>query len=307
MHRSQCSTGSKRSRYDDRAVSSAEGRTSARSKQKKGPIIGALRNSMLNSAKRYQLPSLFAAAEQQQQHDEQGDEVEVQAERTHDRSLGGQLCVTGNFKVAVLDPLRVVGGEPGEHQHTDYGNHELQRRRLQEEVDQETRKVSSKNLIMGYAILGAIVTPLIAACVALLRGSVPGVIIGLLFGLLVGGALGAAGGYANQMVTERFIRRDMEVIFHAMTVHGAGWALIGIATAVSSAAALRDGRMIFSFLVGALGAVAVATVLYPILSTVMFPMSQPQLAVPQPADTRMLWAGMTVGLMGSEISMIRRP
>ena len=64
--------------------------------------------------------SLASAAKQLQQHHEHVDEVEVEIESAHDCCLRCRRHVTHHLMVAILDPLRVVGGEAGEHQHADH-------------------------------------------------------------------------------------------------------------------------------------------------------------------------------------------
>src|ERR1700756_2205046 len=64
-----------------------------------------------------------AVAEYAQQHEEQVDEVEVEPQRAHDRLAAGDRAVIVHV-VHFLDRLRVPGGEPGEHEDADGGNHE---------------------------------------------------------------------------------------------------------------------------------------------------------------------------------------
>ena len=59
-----------------------------------------------------------AVAEQPQQHQEQVDEVEIEPQRAHDRLAAGDGTVV-HRAVHLLDVLRVVGGEPDEHEHAD--------------------------------------------------------------------------------------------------------------------------------------------------------------------------------------------
>ena len=70
-----------------------------------------------------------AAAEQLEQHHEQVDEVQVQAQRAHDRTLGDHLGTGAGIagQILLLQPLRVPGGEAGEHQHADHADRELER------------------------------------------------------------------------------------------------------------------------------------------------------------------------------------
>jgi hypothetical protein len=79
--------------------------------QKKTPQDepGALKKSLLRSA---------AVAEQPQQHQEQVDEVEIEPQRAHDRLAAGDGAVV-HRAVHLLDVLRVVGGEPDEHEHAN--------------------------------------------------------------------------------------------------------------------------------------------------------------------------------------------
>ena len=59
-----------------------------------------------------------AVAEQPQQHQEQVDEVEIEPQRAHDRLAAGDGAVV-HRAVHLLDVLRVVGGEPDEHEHAN--------------------------------------------------------------------------------------------------------------------------------------------------------------------------------------------
>ena len=80
---------------------------------------------------------LFAVAEQLQQHQEQVDEVEVEAQGAHDGLLGGNFTRVA-FVVHFLDLLGVVGGQAGKHQNTDHGDGELQGGGGQEDVHQRS-------------------------------------------------------------------------------------------------------------------------------------------------------------------------
>src|SRR6476659_7347643 len=59
-----------------------------------------------------------AVAEQPQQHQEEVDEVEIEPQRAHDRLAAGHGAVV-HRAVYLLDVLRVVGGEPDEHEHAN--------------------------------------------------------------------------------------------------------------------------------------------------------------------------------------------
>src|SRR5215468_12785892 len=80
-----------------------DGRANAKGPAKRGP-------SMTETA-----GSLFAIAEQLQQHHEHVDEVEVEVEGTHDGLLGSRRRVAHHRVVVVLDLLGIVGGKTRKH------------------------------------------------------------------------------------------------------------------------------------------------------------------------------------------------
>src|SRR6516165_12071523 len=79
--------------------------------------------------------ALAAIAEQPQQHQEQVDEVEIESERAHYGLAAADRAVVHRI-VHFLDRLSVIGGEPGEHEHTDDRDRPREPTRMQENVDQ---------------------------------------------------------------------------------------------------------------------------------------------------------------------------
>ena len=56
------------------------------------------------------------------QHEEEHiDEVEVESQSPHNSALCDHRRVVANHQIAVLDPLRIIGGEAGEDQNADDG------------------------------------------------------------------------------------------------------------------------------------------------------------------------------------------
>src|SRR6476620_1824125 len=88
------------------AVCSLQTCPSGRAKAK-GPAC----SRALHSSDPTSRPGLLAIAEQLEKHGEHVDEVEVEVQRAHDGRLTRQRGVVHHLEVAVLDPLRVVGGE----------------------------------------------------------------------------------------------------------------------------------------------------------------------------------------------------
>ena len=56
-------------------------------------------------------------AHEAQQHQEQVDEVQIERERSHDRTALDGRYVTRHVVVDILQALRVIGREPGKYQH----------------------------------------------------------------------------------------------------------------------------------------------------------------------------------------------
>src|SRR4051794_2648535 len=85
-------------------------------------------------------PRLPAAAKQLQQKDEHVYEVEIEAQGAHDGALGDGRRIAAKLVVAGLDPLRVIGRETCEHEHTDHSDRELHRVRLKEQIDDRSKQ-----------------------------------------------------------------------------------------------------------------------------------------------------------------------
>src|ERR1043166_9066543 len=69
--------------------------------------------------------SVATLAHELQHEEEQVQEVEVERERAHDRLLAGDRAVIVRG-IHLLDALRVIGSEAGEHQDANHGDCELQ-------------------------------------------------------------------------------------------------------------------------------------------------------------------------------------
>src|SRR5580700_9328177 len=67
-----------------------------------------------------------AITEQLEQHREHVDEIQIERQRAHDGLAARDGAVVVHI-VHFLDPLRVPGGEPGEHEDAHDRDHELQR------------------------------------------------------------------------------------------------------------------------------------------------------------------------------------
>src|SRR6266481_5857288 len=68
-----------------------------------------------------------AGAEQLHQHHEEVDEVEIEAQRPHDRLLAARFVIIA-LVIHLLDLLRVPRGQTGKDDHADDRDRELQRR-----------------------------------------------------------------------------------------------------------------------------------------------------------------------------------
>src|ERR1044071_5953445 len=77
---------------------------------------------------------LAAVADKAQQEQEQVDEVEIEREGAHHRLAAGDRAVVADI-VHLLDALSIPGGQPGEDQHADRRDGEVEPGGLEEDVD----------------------------------------------------------------------------------------------------------------------------------------------------------------------------
>ncbi len=80
------------------------------------------------------LLSLFAIAEQAQQHQEQVDEIEVEAKGAHKRLFAHDFAAIA-FKIHFLDLLGVIGCEADKDQNADCRDRKFEHGRCQENID----------------------------------------------------------------------------------------------------------------------------------------------------------------------------
>ena len=143
-------------------------------------------------------------------------------------------------------------------------------------------------LAIGFGLAGALIAAVLGAGVGLLRRSARPALTGMLTGLVAGAFLGALGGVLNSLLHRQIEAVEMDDLFRAMLIHAPFWICLSIALGLAVGLAVRD--ISTAHVIGAtVGAAIIASLLYPLLSMVLFPAARPEAIIPADFGARILW------------------
>lgn len=166
-----------------------------------------------------------------------------------------------------------------------------------------------RNVLLSMSIVGALTAAAVGLAAGKILGNRRGVLAGAVVGVVAGGLLGAGGGALALVVRESLRGWDLigeagrpDIVksqLHAMAIHAPTWIGIALGVAVAVAAASKNRRQSFLQSAGA-GIVGwiIAGLLFPIVASVLFPESDPDLVIPSGNMSRLLWTTLSATLIG---------
>lgn len=149
---------------------------------------------------------------------------------------------------------------------------------------------------IGFALAGALVAAALGGGLWLLRGAARPAVRGAMIGLLAGAVLGALGGALNILMDRQIAGVEMDDLFRAMLVHFPFWMCLGIAVGVTVGLPRRDVSTAKA-IGAAFGAAVIASLLYPLLSMLLFPAARTEMVVPFEFGSRVLRMSLGAGLL----------
>lgn len=164
------------------------------------------------------------------------------------------------------------------------------------------------NVPLAIALLGLAVSGVLGLAPGFTAGSLRKSATGLAMGLTAGAVLGALGGAASVLVREQL--RNWNTLaatgepdplltqLHTMALHLPSWIAVALATGLAIAIAARARHTLGRTAGLAVVAVVVASLLYPVLASILFQMEDPGQVVPTGSANRLLWTMLNAGLIG---------
>lgn len=176
-------------------------------------------------------------------------------------------------------------------------------------VDKAHLVADNKNIPLSIGVMGAAVAGAVGLGLALLRPA-PGrpTVAGLMAGLLAGGGLGALGGLAAVQVRQALIGWNtlnefgapdpLRTQLHAMAIHLPSWIAIALAVGLVAAVVNRSAAKGCRATLMAVIAVALASVLFPTLSSLISSVENPDAILPMGTSNHLFWGALNGGLIG---------
>lgn len=176
---------------------------------------------------------------------------------------------------------------------------------VEQGIAEQTPRMNAKNAAISVGIASGLLVGFLAFGVGLARGTIGAAIVGLAVGLVLGGGAGVGGGFANAWVEEWCVQsagfesvtqtigeavgdvRGFRKYAQTVLSHLAGWLPLVVILGVVVAG--RDASRMFAYGGSGLGAMFVATALFPFLAAILFPTAKPEWHVPRGTSCRIFW------------------
>ncbi|MBL8816018.1 MAG: hypothetical protein JNL58_08305 [Planctomyces sp.] len=166
-----------------------------------------------------------------------------------------------------------------------------------------------RNVLLSMSIVGGLTAAFVGLAAGKLSGTSGGMLVGACLGAVAGGLFGAGGGALALVVRESL--RGWDIIgeagrpdivksqLHAMAIHAPTWIGVALGVAVAVAGASRNRRQKFLQSAGAgITGWIIAGLLFPIVASIIFTDSDPDLVIPSGDMSRVLWTTLSATLIG---------
>ena len=174
-----------------------------------------------------------------------------------------------------------------------------------------------KNVPFAIGLLGVAVCGLLGMAPGISNKSLSRGAKGLALGLVGGAVLGAFGGAASVFAREQL--RDWNTLaetgepdplltqLHTMALHLPSWISVALAIGLVIGIAARPRHTLVRTAGLAILAVIVASLIYPVLASVLFQMEDPGQVIPTGTANRLVWTTLNAGLIGLVVGRPAKP
>lgn len=157
-------------------------------------------------------------------------------------------------------------------------------------------RVELGDMAIAFGVAGAIIGGVLGGGLVLFSPQGATATRGAGVGFIAGATLGAVGGFANVLVSRSIETSEFDDLFKGMFIHLAYWVCMGIAFGMTVGVTVRRASIARAIGTG-IGAGVVASLLYPLVSMLLFPAARLELLVPFDLGSRLLWFGLSSGLL----------
>jgi hypothetical protein len=168
-------------------------------------------------------------------------------------------------------------------------------------------KAETYNVTTLLGVLGGVLGVSLAIAEALKRRSLRTGLAGPCLGVLFGAGLGALGGWLGCATFWKvYPSPDISPLAKTMLVQGIILGTLGGAAGLVLGILSRRGATLIKCLIGGIVAGGLVAILYPFLAAWLLPMMRTEVILPEEPLERLVWTGVTVGMLGLVIPGLGR-